>query len=238
MTNWRISRRCRVPELMDDPGLDRPRHFHALRGLERINRYSATVQSLAGAIRKAAHQLKGRPLRVLDVATGAGDVPVRLWERSRKWEADVQIDGCDISAQGLEYAKANAARTGAEVNFFQLCALEDPLPEGYDVLTCSLFLHHLSDTDAGRVLKKMYGAAGRLVVVSDLLRSWAGLLAAYAVPRLLTFSEVVHVDAPRSVRAAFTPSEVRHLVRQAGIENFELKRRWPWRFLLTMEKRQ
>ena len=66
------------------------------------------------------------------------------------------------------------------------------------------------------LLYKMRCAARRLVLVSDLVRSRAGYALAAAVPRLLTRSRVVHVDAVRSVEAAFTPEEFRLLAAEAG----------------------
>src|SRR5438128_111546 len=41
-----LRRRHRRPEIMDEPDLDAARHHHALRGLERINRWSGSARSL------------------------------------------------------------------------------------------------------------------------------------------------------------------------------------------------
>jgi hypothetical protein len=53
------------------------------------------------------------------------------------------------------------------VRFFVLDALGDALPTGYDVVSCSLFLHHLDGSDAVDLLRRMGAAAGRLVLVDD-----------------------------------------------------------------------
>ena len=53
-----------------------------------------------------------------------------------------------ISPTAVDYASRQAAIAGAGVHFFQLDALRDPIPDGYDALTCSLFLHHLDENDA------------------------------------------------------------------------------------------
>ncbi len=74
-------RRCQ-PELMDEPGLDPERHRQALQGLARINWLSASDRILWHPIRALARELAGKPLRVLDIATGGGDVPIRLWQRA------------------------------------------------------------------------------------------------------------------------------------------------------------
>ena len=54
--------------------------------------------------------------------------------------------------------------------------LADSLPHGFDVILCSLFLHHLDEQPAVGVLAKMAAAAGQLVLVNDLVRSRRDLI--------------------------------------------------------------
>jgi hypothetical protein len=122
------------------------------------------------------------------------------------------------------------------VRFFIHDAVNGPLPTGYDALTCSLFLHHLDEGEAVDLLRRMAAAAGRLVLVNDLARGAAGWLLAQAAARLLTRSDVVHTDGPRSVAAAFTPAEARTLAERAGLSGATVRRRWPFRWLLTWER--
>ena len=85
------------------------------------------------------------------------------------------------------------------VRFFALDVLAESIPEGYDVVTCSLFLHHLDETDAIGLLRKMADSAGRLVLVNDLIRSRMGYVLAWAGCRLLSRSPIVRHDGPVSV---------------------------------------
>jgi SAM-dependent methyltransferase len=225
--------RDRRPEVMDQPDLDPTAHQHALRGLARINAWSRSAATLWPVVAAAARAVPGRPLRVLDVATGAGDVPLGLWRRARRIGLPVEFAGCDISPTALDHARERAARAGAEIHFFQQNVLVEPLPAGYDVVTSSLFLHHLTEAEAVTVLRRMKDAAGRLVAVNDLSRSRAGYVLAWAGTRLLTRSPVVHTDGPLSVRAAFTVPEVRRLADEAGLADAKIVPRWPYRFLLT-----
>src|SRR3954465_12461713 len=75
-----LTRRVRRPEIMDGPGLDPAEPAAALRGLGRINAFSRSGQALWRVIGRLAGdgERPGTPLRVLDVATGGGDVPIRL----------------------------------------------------------------------------------------------------------------------------------------------------------------
>src|SRR5262245_35162005 len=152
------------PEIMDRPDVDAGAHHRALDAIARINLVSASSLILWPAIRdlcrerqKAGHT---HPVRVLDVATGGGDVPIRTWRRARRKGLPVEVAGCDFSPVAVEHARALAARKEADVTFFQLDLLADPLPTGYDVITCSLFLHHLAEEQAVTVLTKMREAAG------------------------------------------------------------------------------
>lgn len=75
--------RQRIPELMDDPALDPGEHRRALAGLARLNRVSDSVGVLWPAVVKLAGELH-RTVRLLDVATGSGDVPRRLLARANR----------------------------------------------------------------------------------------------------------------------------------------------------------
>jgi 2-polyprenyl-3-methyl-5-hydroxy-6-metoxy-1,4-benzoquinol methylase len=222
---------------MDQPGLSLARHAGALRGLARINFFSGSAGILWPPLRDLARAVAPRPLRVLDVATGGGDVPARLWRRARREGIDLQIEGCDVSPVAVEHARAGAARRGAEVRFFVHDALQGASPAGYDAAVSSLFLHHLSEEEAVAFLGRLAESAGRLVLVNDLARSLAGLALAHVGARLLSASPVVHTDGPRSVESAFTPAEALALAERAGLRGAAVRRRWPCRYLLTWRRR-
>lgn len=230
-----LNQRRREPELMDQPNLECARHVHALQGLARINRWSRSAGILWPPLRDLARQT-ARTLRVLDLATGGGDVPLRLWQRARRVGIALQLEGCDLSPVAVAHAETAAQQQGADVRFFVHDALNGPLLEGYDVLLCSLFLHHLDDAPARTFLERLGRQANHLVLVSDLVRGWPGYLLARIGTRLLSRSPVVHTDGPLSVRAAFTRAELLLLAEQAGLRGATVSWRWPWRMLLTWRR--
>ena len=223
------------PELMDDPQLEPERHISALDGLARINVLSASMRIVWQPIRNLAHRNPGRPLRVLDLATGSGDIPIGLWRCAARHNLQLDIHAVDVSERALEHARQRALAYQAPVEFRVLDAIREDLPTDFDVITCSLFLHHLDSDEAHRLLRRMSEAARKMVVVNDLHRCTTGLVLAYLASRLLTASDVVRVDAVRSVRAAFTKREVRELANDAGLSQAKLKSKWPCRYVLTWE---
>ena len=232
----RLMQRQREPELMDQPELDASQHRHALAGLARVNRWSRSAAIFWPALERLARSRAPQTLRVLDLACGGGDVTVALARRFAAAGLPVELTGVDRSATALEVARKRANQAGVTVEFRTLDVLADPLPEGFDACICSLFLHHLDEADAVRLMSRMAESTPQLVLVNDLVRSRVGYGLAVLATRLLTRSHVVHVDGPLSVAAAFTPSEAMQLAEQAGWHGVTLSRHWPCRFLLTWKR--
>ncbi len=226
-----------LPELMDDPALPVAEHRRALAGLARINLLSAAAASFRAPLAHLCATLPaGQSVRVLDVATGGGDVPVRLARWARRRRLPLLFDGCDVHPGAVAIAQVRAERFAVPVHFFLHDAVRDGIPAGYHAIICSLFLHHLSDAQALALLTAMGQTAAHLVVVNDLLRSPLAYAVAWAGTRLLSASPVVHHDGPSSVRAAFTLEEARALAAAAGLHGARVRWQWPFRFLLAWRR--
>lgn len=232
-----LKQRHLQPELMDDPALDGKVHQQALAGLRRVNLLSRTAAIFEQAIVRSG-VMKGaesEPLRILDIACGGGDLVIQLTKRLRKHGRSVQIEGCDISPTAIEFATQQANAAGCEdVRFFKHDVLQDELPKGsYHITMCSLFMHHLDQPDACRLLKCMKQTASEFTVVDDLKRTRLGYWLAWVGCRLLSRCHVVHVDGPRSVEGAFTVDEAIRLAQQADWTQPGVRSHWPERFLMT-----
>jgi 2-polyprenyl-3-methyl-5-hydroxy-6-metoxy-1,4-benzoquinol methylase len=230
-----IGGRVLEAELMDDPQLGRHAHVQALRGLSRIYIISRTGSAVWAHVRQEARRA-GKPLRVLDIATGGGDLPIDLSRRARREGLALEVAGCDVSDRAVAYARLRARRTRANVRFFTLDIHEQPLPTGYHVITSALFLHHLAVQQAATLLRRMADAATRTMLVDDLRRTWIGLWLARLGTRSFSRSPIVHADGPRSVRAAFTRTELLELAHAAGLAGARIVPHWPQRQLLIWRR--
>lgn len=234
MTRWSdLATRNRQPEVMDHPDLDREAHQDALRSLARINFWSGSVGVLWPPVRRLAERLGMKSLSVLDLATGAGDVPLALEGKALRAGLDLQITGCDVSSCAIDQAQATATRSKSDICFEQRDVLSQPPTKQYDVVTCSLFLHHLDDAEAVKLLRIMAASARHLVLVNDLERSAVGYYLVKLATRLLSRSKVVWIDGPRSVEGAYSLAEMKALAVQADLESAEVERRHPCRMLLS-----
>ena len=245
-----LAQRQRLPELMDQPGLDPELHAQALVGLRRINAVSRSAACLFDPIRALARALPpgAAPLRLLDVACGGGDLALDLAALAQRQGLALAVEGCDISPQAVALAEARARERGLEAEFFVADVLADPLSDRFgisdgvgssddvdnrfDIIVSSLFLHHLDTADAETLLARLAARSRRLLLISDLLRTPLGYGLAWAGTQLLSRSPIVHIDGLLSVRGAFQLAEVAAMAERAGLDGVELRRCWPERYLL------
>ena len=111
--------RDRQAEIMDSLDLDERRHLIALDALQRINRFSGTVGQLWSDIRPTAVRYRDRPLNLLDLACGGGDVALGLESRGRRQGFDIRVMGCDASPVAI-------AAELESVGITAHCALVEP----------------------------------------------------------------------------------------------------------------
>lgn len=237
MASSNLKKRVLEPEDIDDPALEKEQLFGALRGLTTINFLSASAGSVWTPMVRLARHRKLERLRILDVATGGGDIPRALWRKGKRAGLKLEILGIDVSERALEFATRQCGECGADVRFEQRDILRDGLPAAYDVIVSSLFLHHLKNDHALEFLTAAARTANHLVLINDLRRGRYGLTLSYFAGRILSSSPVVRVDALRSVRAAFTMDEALDLAKAAGMQEATVSRRWPARYLLSWERK-
>jgi len=231
------SRRIVTGEIMDAPTIDTAAHLQALIGLERINRVSHTARQILKPIGVLAQRARLKNLSLLDVACGGGDVPLQVALKARAQGLHIDLILLDRSPTALGQAVANAARAGIAYRVIQVDVLTEFTPPPVDVVMSTLFLHHLRQpAETINLLRNMRQCARHLVLISDLRRSFWGLVAAGVGCRVLSRSRMVHYDGVTSVRAAWTPEELLDLATQAGMENVRIQRCWPWRMLLVWER--
>ncbi len=227
------------PEVMDDPNLGADDHARALRGLARLNVLSGSTARLWKPLASLCREL-GRPVRVLDVATGSGDIPIGLMKCAERSGLALCVDGCDVSPVAVASAQGRLRSSGGDASgpsFFVHDVVNDALPDGYDAVICSLFMHHLSEDEAITLLSEMRRCTTHLVLVNDLQRGLMNNLLVRAGSGLVTRSWVVRKDAVLSIRAAFTRGELQGMAAEAGLDGAVIRGGGRCRMQLSWRRR-
>src|SRR5688500_12581572 len=95
------------PELMDRPQPVTEELASDLRNLRQLNRYFGSHRLIERFLRRWV--LPGAEMRVLDLATGSGDIPRLVVEYARKVGATVTVDAIDRQTSTLEIARELSA---------------------------------------------------------------------------------------------------------------------------------
>jgi demethylmenaquinone methyltransferase/2-methoxy-6-polyprenyl-1,4-benzoquinol methylase len=136
------------------------------RRYDRANRVLSLGIDLLWRRRLVAAVARVQPRRVVDLATGSGDVALAL---ARRLGAGVRVTGMDFCAPMLEQAEVKrlALRPVPEVDFVEADALNLPLEDGsVDVVTVSFGVRNFADRGRGfREIARVLRPGGRLFVL-------------------------------------------------------------------------
>jgi 2-polyprenyl-3-methyl-5-hydroxy-6-metoxy-1,4-benzoquinol methylase len=205
------------PELMDQPqpvSTELERHLQNLRRLNRLfGSYSLVLHFLRRWIKR------GNRLRIVDLATGSGDIPRLIVDYARKVGGEVEIDALDRQSATLEIAKRLSA-SYPEISFIEANILEWRSPQPYDIALCSLALHHFSEEDAVLLLRRCRDVSRNFVLVSDLRRGLLATIGVYLLTALIFRDPMSRHDGRLSAARAFSFVELAQLARRAGWRNF------------------
>lgn len=225
---WSIPDRTEGDELLDETDQDLPELAASLRDVRRVNLFFGGLST----VRRSLPQLLAatspeRPVTILDLATGSADIPINVVRWARELGREVEIIASDFSPDILMVAARRVARY-PNIRLLQCDAREVPFPDAsFDIVLCSLALHHFRPADAVRVLAEMDRLSRVGFLVNDLARSRPGYIGAWLVGRLATRNRITRHDAPLSALRAYTPDELRRMLMQAGVKDVEV-RTSPW----------
>ena len=205
-------------ELMDRPqpvSTELVRDLHNLRELNRLfGSYALVRQFLKRWIKPK------ESLRVVDLATGSGDIPRLVVDYARSVQTEITVDAVDGQVATLEIAK-NLSGAYPEISFHQGNILEWESNEPYDMVLCSLVLHHFSESDAVRVLQRARLLARRHILVADLRRGILASAGVFLLTATIFRDPMTKYDGRLSAARAFSFREFGKLAQEAGWDKFD-----------------
>lgn len=201
-------------ELLDDPAAEPAAVRESLRNIARGNRWFGgwrAVRIGLGQVVAGAKFDPSRPLSLLDIGTGAGDLP----RRALSWAAR---RGIRLQPIGLERHPA-AARLASESGLVTVIGDGGVLPfrdRSIDVVMASQLVHHFAPASIVRLLRECNRVARLGVVVADLRRSEPAAFAWRFTGPLLRFDHFTVNDGITSLRRGFSVESLQELVEAAG----------------------
>jgi ubiquinone/menaquinone biosynthesis C-methylase UbiE len=213
-------RRVVIPELLDS-GAGSPEQLAvALRDLDHINRWFGGTTATTSLLRRVAERSGQRALSVLDV--GAGPAETILGARQA-----LAAEGTDLRVSLLDRAASHMPRNGVPRIVGDALALPFAA-ESFDVVSSSLFLHHLEPDEIVTHVNDALRVCRVAVVINDLERSAIHAALVYAGLPLFRSAFTWH-DAPASVRRAYTTDELRAMMHKTYAAGTDVTRHFLFR---------
>ena len=216
-----------IPELLDDDLGSASEIASSLADLRRINRWFGGTRTTLHLLQRVAAECGCRELSLLDVAAGAGDVPLIV-------RRPLGLRGIKLRATLLDRRWSHLSGNPAAA----VCGNALHLPfrdNAFDVVSCSLFAHHLEPAELRRFLVEGLRVCRRVVLVNDLIRSRLHLWLVYAGMPLFR-SRLTRHDAPASVRRAYTIEEMQRVLRSIPAARTTISRHYLYRMGVLLWK--
>ena len=183
-----------------------------------------------------------RPLRVFDLNSRSGKIPIRIACRAKSFglNLDITMTFCDPSQQGIQQELAERMDVVVRSMRFDLARPSIP---SCDVILCDSVLHLLDEHQVFTLLQAMQQSADRAFLVSDLKRSRVNALLLPLQARLLSgprnlFRPVCPAshDMAALVRSSYTPAEVEKIAHMALARPVQMESLFPGHFLLIADE--
>jgi ubiquinone/menaquinone biosynthesis C-methylase UbiE len=213
-------RRKVAAELLDDDLGTAEEIATSFADLRRINNWFGGTRTTISLLRRVVRAYECHRLSLLEVGAGAGDVPAAAQRTLLREGIELQVTLLDrISSHLPTNGAASVAGDALHLPF---------QPDTFDIVSCSLFAHHLEPDRLQLFVREALRVCRRAVLINDLTRSPAHLTLVYlALP--LFRSRLTWHDAPASVRQAYTVDEMRDLLSQLPARKVEITTHYLYR---------
>lgn len=222
--------RSKAPEMMDDFSLEGEELRDALDKLAGINKLlggnRVTLQAVEELIRSRPGQKK---FKVVDIGCGNGDMLRLLADFARKRSLDFELLGIDANA----FTVAHAASLSAPYsNISYRCAdvFQDTSDEQFDIVLCTLTLHHFSDREILDLLRIYKSKAALGLVINDLHRSKTAYYLFKAVCFVFGLNRMSREDGLTSILRAFKKEDLQRYSRELGAPKVSIRWKWAFRY--------
>ena len=192
-----------------------------------VHRFWGEERAIKNSLLLDANSLEN--VSVLDVGAGSGGI-LKFIKRELNGRTRLLAAG-ELSDEALATVKAESSTTG--IAPIKCNALHLPFADGsFDYTITTLFLHHLVDEDAIRLIKEISRVSTRRFYIVDLNRHPVGYYA-YRVLSPIFLQKFTQEDGALSILRSFTSSEMLDLAEKAGVTNAKVEHSRANRLILS-----
>lgn len=218
-------------EIMDDFSMEGDELRDALDKIAKINQWlGGNKITLEGIKTLLNEQPTEKAVTIIDIGCGNGDMCRAIADFATQHRIDIDLLGIDANQYTINYAQAcstsypNIQYTVMDVFSESFSALN------YDIVVCTLTLHHFADNEIVSLLQLLSNKAKLGIVINDLHRS----ALAYRLFQLICFvfrlNKLSREDGLTSILRGFKRLDLERFSKQLHFQNYSINWRWAFRY--------
>jgi 2-polyprenyl-3-methyl-5-hydroxy-6-metoxy-1,4-benzoquinol methylase len=225
------------PEIMDDFALEGEVLRDALDKIAKINQLlggnKLTLQGVESLISEIALY---KTVTIVDIGCGNGDMLRALAKYANENDMNFNLIGIDanqftiIHAQELSKNFPNISYLCEDIFDSKFNSLQ------YDVVICTLTLHHFKDTEIFNLMTVFYKNATVGIVINDLQRSKLAYRLFQALCFVFQLNSMSREDGLVSILRGFKKQELEDFSKKLQLKKYSIHWKWAFRYQWIIEK--
>ena len=228
--------RTSASEIMDDFELEGEELKDALDKIAKINQLLGGNRLTLKGVQELLKQSKKVEIVIVDVGCGNGDMLRTLADFGKKNNLKFQLIGIDANnftvkhAQKLSENYSNIKYRCEDIFDKEFKVLK------YDILLCTLTLHHFNDDEIMYLLDVFYTNAATGIVINDLHRNSIAYRLFQALCFVFRLNTMSREDGLTSILRGFKKEELLQFSKKLNFKNYKIHWKWAFRYQWIISK--
>lgn len=233
-----FTRRSAFVEIMDDLACDGEVVFQTLRELDVINQWLGGNAVTVSALKKSWDSIpKEYVITIADLGCGSGELLRIISRLADRENRNVKLIGYDANPHIVEYAR-NHSKDFGNISFEVVNVFSAEFQkQKFDFVLATLFMHHFNESELVTLFSTLREQTQSTIIINDIHRHPLAYYSIQGLTKMFSRSAMVKFDAPLSVLRAFKKTEWIEVMRKSGIDNYQLKWKWAFRWQLIIPNR-
>jgi 2-polyprenyl-3-methyl-5-hydroxy-6-metoxy-1,4-benzoquinol methylase len=179
---------------------------------------------------------KSKRITIADVGCGNGDMLREIADFGLKNNYDFNLVGFDANIFTIEYAR-ELSKEYKNINFVCQDIFTESFNEiKYDIVLCTLTLHHFKNNEIKDILKIFHANSSIGTVINDLHRSKAAYYLFQIVGVVFGLNEMSKQDGSTSILRGFKRQDLVDFCKLLNLKKYSIHWRWAFRYQWIIEK--
>ncbi|WP_026916213.1 methyltransferase domain-containing protein [Christiangramia portivictoriae] len=229
------TKRSLEPEIMDDFDFRGEELRVTLDDLERVNSLLGGNQISIDGLKKLDLD-PTREISIVDVGCGNGAMLRKIAEWGRRENLKLKLTGVDANAHAIKIA-CNLSQDYPELEFLTQNIFSAEFRNSqFDVLMCTLTLHHFKDSQIPEILHQFYDQSNIAVIINDLQRSALAYRLFKLFCAVFVQNEIARKDGLISILRGFKRHDIHKYMNTINVDTYSIQWKWAFRYLWIIKK--